>query len=224
MKRLLLFFILFVSAIYVFAYDDIFAVQSDPNYTSIPQDQNFTKQPLFFCDVSVGSGFSLGNLTNIYRFAPYLNFLIGLPIQQKGSAIYLGLTFSFPVNCQSFEFTDKGTAYKTKATSLIGLNLRYSDRIILNKNLFLDPYLGIGYIGLSTNLVKDTYQDDEGNYQTDYQSADALDLFAGIRLSYKRLSYFIEYHQTTLSNSSKLPNNFGNTFLNMGFAYSFLLY
>jgi hypothetical protein len=80
--------------------------------------------------------------------------------------------------------------------------------------------MGIGVSTLYTDLIKEINKDN----QKVYHSIEALNLYSGIQFNYKRFGYFIEYHRTPFSNSSKVANNFGNSFLNAGFSYCLILY
>ena len=167
-------------------------------------------------EIRIGSMFPLENLNRIFQFAPSLDLFMRVPIKQNMS-IDAGIAMYFPVKRRPFDFTYQGETLETKLKSLVGGSLRYSYQHTLKKNFSCNPYFGIGFLSLSTDLVKDI--DDEN--QKIYHSVEALDLYGGIRLNYKNLGYFIEYHRTTLSNSPKVVNDFGNSFLNMGFTYCF---
>lgn len=168
-------------------------------------------------EIRLGSAFPLGNLHRSLGYvAPSLDFFMGVLIKQKMS-IDIGGAFLFPTKRNPFDFTYHGETSETKERSLFDGSLRYRYRYALGKNLTFIPYLGIGFFSLTTNLLKGV---DDNNNKT-YQSVEALDLYAGIQLNYKRFGYFIEYHQTTLSNSSKVANDFGNSFLSTGLTYYF---
>jgi len=167
-------------------------------------------------ELRLGSVFPSGNLSHNFQFAPSLDFFLCFPVKQKMS-IDLGMMLSFPTGRKPFDYTYKGETSETKASGLVDGSLRYRYRHTISKNLFCYTYCGIGVSSLSTDLLKEI---DSDNRKT-YYSVEGLDLFGGIQLNYKKLGWFIEYHRTTFSNSSKVANDFGNSFLNTGFTYYF---
>ena len=162
----------------------------------------------------LGSVFPLGRLNNIFRYAPSFDLFMCFPLKQKMS-IDIGIFLSFPIGRNSFDFTYQGETFETKASPLVGASLRYRYQHTIRKDLSCYTYMGAGFSSLFTDLVK------EINYNNEkiYHSIETFDLYGGIQLIYKRLGYFIEYHRTPFSNSSKVANNFGDSFLNTGFTY-----
>jgi hypothetical protein len=189
------------------------------NQFDVPQyEQSEFLHPLWSPNIELrlGSVFPLGDFNRIFQFAPSFDLFICFPIKQKMS-IDAGLMMSFPIKSSLFDFTYQGETLETKMKSLVGVSLRYGYQHTLSKNLSCKTYMGIGFSSLFTDLVKEI--DDNDNKI--YHSVGALDLYGGIQLNYKQLGYFIECHRTTLSNSSKVVNNFGNSFLHTGFTYYF---
>ena len=188
-----------------------------PQYEDSDDDTesfNSTWIPNF--EVRAGSVFPLGELNNIFRYAPSFDIFICLPLKQKMS-IDIGIFLSFPVGRKLFNFTYQAETLETKITALIGASLRYRYQYTIKKDLSCYTYVGAGFSGLFTDLIKEINDNDEKVYH----SIEAFDFYGGIQLIYKRLGYFIEYHRTPFSNSSKVANNFGNNFLNTGFTYFF---
>jgi len=167
-------------------------------------------------EIRSGAAFPLGNLNRIFQFAaPSFDLIMGFSIKQNIS-IDCGLMVAAPAKKRPFNYTDRGETFETKARTLREYSLRYRYMHTLNKNISYITYIGIGMSSILTDLVKETTSDN----QTVYQSVDALDLYAGVQLRYKKLGYFVEYHRSSFPNSSKVENNFGSSFLYTGFSYS----
>jgi hypothetical protein len=167
-------------------------------------------------ELRLGSVLSLGNLSQVFQYAPSFDLFMCFIIKQKTS-IDIGFMVAVPIKRYPFKFTYQGKSFETKTTSMVGASLRYRYLLSFSENLSGQPYLGIGFSGLSTDLVESINKDG----QKVYRSVNGLDSYGGFQLRYKKLGYFIEYHQAFYSNSDKVANNFGNSFLNTGFTYSF---
>jgi len=167
-------------------------------------------------EVSLGSTFTLADMNRIFKYAPSFDLYFCVPVKRNMS-IDLGALFSFPVKPQRFDYTFKGgETTETKAKSMMCANLRYSYLHTLSNNSGLNTYMGIGVASLNTDILKEIVDN-----RKVYYSVDAFDLFGGIRFQYKKFGYFIEYHRASFPNSSKVANNFGNSFINTGVSYFF---
>ena len=169
-------------------------------------------------ELHFGSVFPLGNLTQIFKYAPSANLFLCFPIKQKLS-IDAGFMLSLPVKRHTFDYNYKGQTYKTKTTPLIGASLRYSYWQPLDKDFSLVPYLGVGLFSMTTDMGK---RIDKDNQKTSF-AIESMDFYGGFQLNYRQLGYFIEYHRTTLPMSYKVSNDFGHSFLNTGFVYYFIM-
>ena len=194
----------------------------DVDIIDIPQKENnknyydpFNDDLFLNYELRVGSVFPLRDFNRIFQFAPSFDFFMCVQFNQRMS-IDFGMMLSFPTGRNPFNFTYQGEKMETKATSLIGASLRYRYNHTLKKDLSCYTYFGAGIFSLSTNLIKEY-----NNNKEIYHSVEALDLYGGIQLNFKMIGYFIEYHQTPFSNSSKVASDFGKNFLNTGFAYYF---
>jgi hypothetical protein len=156
----------------------------------------------------------LGDLQNIFSFAPLIGARINLPIKNYG-VIGVGINIGIPVGANKFKYLD----FDDAKINLAGIfDLQYTVfRYRLNSNLSLQPYFGIGYSTLGTDKLEEI--DDEGNEI--YYSIDAFDCKAGIETVYKKWGLFFEYHYATFPNSSTVSQKFGTRYFNVGIVYKY---
>jgi hypothetical protein len=156
----------------------------------------------------------LGDLQNIFSFAPLIGSRINLPIKNYG-VIGVGINVGIPVGANKFKYLD----FDDAKINLAGIfDLQYTVfRYRLNSNLSLQPYFGIGYSTLGTDKLEEI--DDEGNEI--YYSIDAFDCKAGIETVYKKWGLFFEYHCATFPNSSTVSQKFGTRYFNVGIVYKY---
>lgn len=164
-------------------------------------------------EIQVGTLLPLGGLRNTYKVAPSFGLYIGIPFRNK-MALDLGMYFAFPVSSKNFDYYEKRDVLDAKARVVLGLNLRVRYQRELSKDLYITPYIGLGASGLITNLKK--YNDDESNYDMT-----TLDVYGGLNLRYKRVGFYIEYHQLPYSMSNHVRSEFGNSVINTGLFYAF---
>jgi hypothetical protein len=100
---------------------------------------------------------------------------------------------------------------------LADFSLRYRYQHRLNKQLSCTPYFGAGVSFLQTDLLKGENREGEKTYHEITMPS----FCGGVNFKYKKIGCFVEYHRTMFSLSSKVANNFGNSFLNIGVLYGF---
>jgi hypothetical protein len=163
--------------------------------------------------ISLCSAVPLGNLQNAFAVAPLAGIGFDYPIE-NGRGIVAELKVGPTVGRKPFVLDE---LEDSKTTFFINLSLYYSFiQCRLSSNLSLRPYFGAGLSILSTNQVEYYNEDDEAVRY----SLIAFDLFGGAQLQYKRWGVFCEYHRTTLPMSSKISNDFGNAYLNIGIVFT----
>jgi hypothetical protein len=182
-----------------------------PQYEESPRYRRIYPWPVNF-QFRLGSVLPLGNLNRIFQLAPSFDFYMGIPLKEKMS-IDFGFLMAFPVNPRTFDFTYRNEVSETKMRSLVSGNLRYSYSHKLNNAFSCKTYAGVGFSMLYTDLVEKITDDN----QKIYHDITTFDLLGGVQLKYKRVGCFIEYHRAPFSNSPKVANNFGNSFLSIGF-------
>ncbi|MCL2650553.1 MAG: hypothetical protein FWD60_05940 [Candidatus Azobacteroides sp.] len=93
-------------------------------------------------------------------------------------------------------------------TYLLG-DLRFILCLPLSRNLYLRPYVGLGFSVLDTDVIrelvpKSTWGCSGGDFQV------------GIRLNYHALGFFVGYHYSNFSQTQVFPKNFGNSYILTG--------
>ena len=184
-----------------------------PQYEELPQERWHYPWLTTF-EFRLGSVLPLGNLNRVFLFAPSFDCYIGIPVKDKMS-IDLGILAAFPVKPRSFDFTHRNEVFETKMTALVSVNLCYGYWHKLNEALSCKTYAGIGFSQLTTDLLKEITNDN----RKIYHNVSVFNLLGGVQLKYKRVGCFIEYRRSPFSGSSKVANNFGNSYLNLGFTY-----
>ncbi|MDR3308853.1 MAG: hypothetical protein LBS80_02750 [Tannerella sp.] len=162
--------------------------------------------------ISLGSILPVGNLQNVFTAAPAIGMGIEIATRKEESfGLYLAAgptTYN-----KSFSYGDFGDTHST-ACGVLSLRYRFL-KIHFGDNLSLSPFAGIGYAMLSTNLLDYIDDDDVKHYFHVY----GFDYYAGLELFHKHLGLFAEYHRNTFPASSRVANNFGNVYLNIGLKY-----
>lgn len=165
---------------------------------------------------SLGSIVPVGNLQNIFEAAPVIGLGVNIATRKEESfGLYLAVGPT--IYNKSFYYGDFG---ETKATAFGVISFRYYFlKIHFGDYLSLSPFAGIGYSFVSTDLL-DYIDDDNVKH---YFGVGAFDYHAGVDLFYKRIGLFAEFHRNTLPASSKIANDFGNVYLNVGLKYFYTI-
>lgn len=167
-------------------------------------------------EVQAGTWLPAGKLSRAFHVAPSIGLYIGYPFSDK-MKLDIGAQLAFPINPQPFNFYNHDVRYETSSSVIIGFNIRFHYQQQLNENTYLTTYGGIGVNGITTDLEKEYYEEDE----YDYYSCETLDLLGGVNLRYKKIGCFLEYHFVPYSISGKVKSSFGNSAFNMGLMFSF---
>jgi hypothetical protein len=172
----------------------------------------------FGIEIRAASVFPLGNLREIFKFAPGVDLSFCLPVQ-KNTTLDFGILAVFPVQSASFVYYSGNEAYDARPEYLTSLHLRYAYRHQLLANLSCKSYFGLGFSFIQTDLLKE-----ENEYGDEaYYDIKAIDFHGGISLRYKHIGCFIEYHHVPYANfnAKRIAYNFGGNFLNTGLSYYF---
>lgn len=168
-------------------------------------------------EIQAGSLLPIGGLSKAFKAAPSVGFLLGIPVSKK-IFIDVGLQVSIPVSKSEFLYYRNKDSYRTEADIVGGFSLRVRYKKELSRNLYLNPYAGLGVNFLQTDLEKDSYDDESDRYE----SVVAPDMYLGFNVKYKKFGVFSEYHYIPYSIGNKVRGNFGNSTFNMGLVYSFV--
>lgn len=152
--------------------------KSDLEYAKEEANEEYNAYLLEF---QLSSWMPIGNLRNVYKYAPTIGAYLCFPIKQK-FGLDVGMQVGFPIE-SSFEYYDEWT----EATSFVGLNLRGRYRGALARNVVYFSYLGMGVNWLFTD-IESGYNEEYDSY--DYYKVAALDIFAGFNIRYKKIGWF----------------------------------
>ncbi|MFV0420145.1 MAG: hypothetical protein ACK5KT_15630 [Dysgonomonas sp.] len=169
-------------------------------------------------ELQLGAWLPVGELSRAFKVAPTVGAFLGFPVSSKIS-IDVGAQIAVPLDKRQFDFYRNKGSDETKTDLMLNIALRARYKKELSRNLYLNPYLGLGVNILQTGLEKDSYDSDDES--TKYESIAAPDLFLGLGFSHKKFGTFIEYHYTPYSVGNKVPGSFGDSSLNIGLKYSF---
>lgn len=169
-------------------------------------------------EIQAGSLLPVGSLNKAFKCAPSVGFLLGIPISKK-VLIDVGLQVAIPLNKNEFLYYRNEASYKTEADVVGNFSFRARYKKELSRNLYLNPYAGLGINILQTDLEKDSYDEESERYEI----VVAPDMYLGFNLKYKKFGAFLEYHYIPYSIGNKVRGNFGNSTFNMGLVYSFIL-
>lgn len=182
----------------------------------IDDDYNIRKSLVNMFEIQAGTWLPIGRLSRAFHLAPSIGMYVGYPFNNK-MKIDIGLQLAFPINPQPFNFYNHHVRYETTPSVVIGFNMRYHYQQQIRENTFFTMYGGIGVNGITTDLEKEYYEEDESQYY----SCETLDLLGGVNLRYKKIGCFLEYHFVPYSISGKVKSNFGNSTLNLGLMFAF---
>ena len=168
----------------------------------------------YLLDLQLSSWMPVGNLRNVYKFAPAIGIYFCFPIAQK-FGIDAGGQVGLPID-SSFDYYETSTPTRTEATSFMGLHLRGRYRGAFSRNIVYFYYLGMGANWLFTD-IESGYNEEYDSY--DYYKVGTLDIFGGFNIRYKRVGCFIEYHYTPYGNSSSVRYNIGHSSINVGLSF-----
>lgn len=174
---------------------------------------NYLSSPEF--EIQAGSWLPLGQLKNVFSYAPTLGFVLKFPVKHEFS-IGLGVQLGLPLDKQKFEYKMDNRYYETESDFLFGVSLRCAKSKTFSKNYQFSTYLGVGMNALQTDVEKWNYDEDK----EEIQSVSTVDVFGGMNFRYRKLSVFAEYHYTPYNIQSKVGSHFGHSALNVGLAYS----
>jgi hypothetical protein len=192
-----------------------FPLFAEPNDFSSTQGLRNTNGDISF-EIHTGLITPLKNLQNAFEVAPLVDLFVSLPLKNN-AMVGFGIGFAFPVKPERFDFYYRDEINQARVEAILQGSLRYRYNHTLKKNWTASPYFGIGFSELNTDLLKETNDDGTNTYHTIF----AFDLYAGFSLKYKFIGCFVEYHNSTYSNSSKVINSFGNISLNSGLCLTF---
>lgn len=168
-------------------------------------------------EIQASSWMPVGQLSNIFGYAPTLGAILKFPLKHQLS-IGLGIQLGLPLDKGAFEYKMDNQYYETESEFLFGVSLRCTKSKTFSKNYRFSTYLGLGVNGLQTDVERWNYDED----RDEIQSVSTVDVFGGLSILYKRVSFFAEYHYTPYSMQSKVQSHFGHSALNIGLAYSII--
>lgn len=167
-------------------------------------------------EVQAGTWIPVGRMSNIYAFAPQVGFFFGHLFTERLKAD-IGMQIAIPVNTHYFPYKTPYGIYDASAKVLFSMTIRGHYQWALGLHTFASTYVGIGVNGITTDLEKEYYDDDESSYY----SCASPDLLFGFSIRYKWIGLFTEYHFLPYSMSSKIRHDFGNSAINIGLLFSF---
>lgn len=169
-------------------------------------------------EIQLGSVLPFGNLRDVYPMAPSLGMYISIPLFYR-----LGLDGGFqgaiPIESGFDYYYSDGSVEKTKATGVLGINMRGRYLLHQTRDWIFSGYLGVGGNWLFTNIINE----EAYNWETDTYNkyaVSSLDVFVGCNVSYKKFGLFVEYHLTPYGNSNKVKYDFGKNSFNVGLTFT----
>ena len=167
-------------------------------------------------ELRAGANIPVGNLKTVYSYASMFDLYFGFPLKDATKSIDLGLCFAFPGGRTPFRIYYHGEESEAKALTIVGFDLRYKKKFDLGKWLTIQPYSGIGFSSLGTDLYRKTVDDQDQNHEIT-----ALDMFGGANFTYKKLGLFFEYHFAPYNRSSRVDPDLGNQNIRTGVFFVF---